>query len=59
MDKSFCKLVVLIVFLIIVDEVYQVKVLDYEMIFFFKEMLYKYMYIGIYMYIKRQIMFEL
>lgn len=34
MDKSFCKLAALIVFLTIVDEVYQVKVLDYEMIFF-------------------------
>lgn len=36
MDKSFCKLAALIVFLTIVDEVYQVKVLDYEMIFFFQ-----------------------
>lgn len=34
MDKSFYKLAALIVFLTIVDEVYQVKVLDYEMIFF-------------------------
>lgn len=34
MDKSFYKLADLIVFLTIVDEVYQVKVLDYEMIFF-------------------------
>lgn len=53
MDKSFYKLAALIVFLTIVDEVYQVKVLDYEMIFFPKEMSYKYMYTGIYMHIKR------
>lgn len=37
MDKSFCKLAALIVLLTIVDEVYQVKVLDYEMIFFFSK----------------------
>lgn len=52
MDKSFCKLAALIVFLTIVDEVYQVKVLDYEMIFFFFQInviqIYVYRYIHAY-----------
>lgn len=51
MDKSFCKLAALIVFLTIVDEVYQVKVLDYEMIFFFQInviQIYVYRYIHAY-----------
>lgn len=52
MDKSFCKLAALIVFLTIVDEVYQVKVLDYEMIFVFFQInviqIYVYQYIHAY-----------
>lgn len=51
MDKSFCKLAALIVFLTIVDEVYQVKVLDYEMIFFLQInviQIYVYQYIHAY-----------
>lgn len=51
MDKSFCKLAALIVFLTIVDEVYQVKVLDYEMIFFLQInviQIYVYRYIHAY-----------
>lgn len=51
MDKSFCKLAALIVFLTIVDEVYQVKVLDYEMIFFLQInviQIYVYWYIHAY-----------
>lgn len=51
MDKSFYKLAALIVFLTIVDEVYQVKVLDYEMIFFLQInviQIYVYRYIHAY-----------
>lgn len=51
MDKSFYKLAALIVFLTIVDEVYQVKVLDYEMIFFFQInviQIYVYQYVHAY-----------